>query len=127
LLADVKAVPRRFAELIKAGAYTGRSVELSRLTSQRTGKRYDLVVSGLAWLGDKLPAVQTLDDVVALYEGQTELVRAYQLDAVDAIEAELATVFPHYEPRAHDAGSERNLEAQLEEAFPGYEPRQEVA
>jgi hypothetical protein len=38
-------------------------------------------VTGLAWLGAKLPAVQTLDDVVALYE-RAELdppdnVRAY--------------------------------------------------
>jgi hypothetical protein len=80
LLADVKDVPRKFAELVRARAFTGRSVELSKITSQRTGRRYPLVVSALAWLGDKLPAVRTLDDVHALYEGEAELVRAYQLD-----------------------------------------------
>ena len=68
LVADVVNVPRRFAELVKARAYHARSVELSRFTSQRTGRRYDLVVSGLAWLGGKLPAVRTLEDVVALYD-----------------------------------------------------------
>lgn len=79
LVADLKDVPRKFAELVRARAFTGRSVELSKITSQRTGRRYPLVVSALAWLGDKLPAVRTLDDVHALYEGHAELVRAYQL------------------------------------------------
>lgn len=69
-LADVKRVPRRFAELIRAGAWRKRSAELSKITSQKTGKTYDYVVTGLAWLGDRLPAVRTLDDVVALYEGE---------------------------------------------------------
>lgn len=81
LVADVKDVPRRFAELIDSKAYSSRSVELSRVTSQRTGKRYPLVVSALAWLGDRLPAVRTLDDVHALYEGDVEIIRAYELDA----------------------------------------------
>lgn len=74
LLADVKSVPRRFAELVKARAYRTRSVELSRVTSQRDGRRFEHVVTGLAWLGGRLPAVRTLADVVALYEhdGVTE-------------------------------------------------------
>jgi hypothetical protein len=81
LLADVRRVPRKFADLIDAGAYRSRSVELSKVTSQRTGRTYDWVVSGLAWLGGKLPAVRTLDDVVALYHGgSVELRRAYSLD-----------------------------------------------
>lgn len=81
LLADVRDVPRRFADLVRARAYDGRSVELSRFESQRTGKRYDLVVSALAWLGDTLPAVRTLDDVVGLYaDGRVELLRMYELD-----------------------------------------------
>lgn len=80
LLADVKDVPRRFAELVNARAYHARSVELSRVTSQRTGARYPLVVSALAWLGAKMPAVRTLDDVHALYESNVDLVlvRAYE-------------------------------------------------
>lgn len=50
LLADVKHVPRKFAELVKAGAYRTRSVKLSRVTSQQTGRRFENVVTarGLA-------------------------------------------------------------------------------
>ena len=69
LLADVKKVPKKLGELIRSGAYRARSVELSKVTSQETGKTYEWVVTGLAWLGARLPAVRTLDDVVALYEG----------------------------------------------------------
>lgn len=70
IIADIKRVPAKFGDLVKTGAFRTRSSELSRITSQKTGKTYDYVVSGLAWLGDKLPAVQTLDDVVALYEAE---------------------------------------------------------
>jgi hypothetical protein len=87
LVADIKGVPRRFADLVRSGAYSSRSVELSRMTSQRTGKKFDFVVTGLAWLGDKLPAVRTLDDVHALYEGNAELVRAYELSTPESGEA----------------------------------------
>jgi hypothetical protein len=67
---DGKDVPAQFAQLIKAKAYRKRSVELSKITSQATQKTYDFVVSGVAWLGAKLPAVQTLQDIVALYEAE---------------------------------------------------------
>lgn len=78
LLADLKAVPKTFAELVKSGAWRTRSVELSKVTSQKTEKVYDWVVTGLAWLGAKLPAVRTLDDVVALYAGNgVELKRVF--------------------------------------------------
>lgn len=80
LVMDAKAVPKKFAALIESGAYRTRSVELSRVTSQATQKVYDWVVTGLAWLGAKLPAVQTLDDVYALYE-------ARQLDKPDDVRA----------------------------------------
>lgn len=81
LVMDAKAVPHKFSQLVDVGAYRTRSVELSRITDQVTQKTYDWVVTGLAWLGAKLPAVQTLDDVVALYEraelDPPEDVRAY--------------------------------------------------
>lgn len=70
LLADVKSVPKKVAQLIKAKAYSKRSAELGKVTSQKTGKTYDWVVTGLAWLGGKMPAVRTLDDVVAQYEAE---------------------------------------------------------
>lgn len=68
LLADIMAVPKKLSELLETGAWRTRSVELAKVTSQSTGKVYDWVVTGLAWLGGKMPAVRTLDDVVALYE-----------------------------------------------------------
>jgi hypothetical protein len=68
LLCDIKAVPKKAAGLFESGAWRTRSVELSKVTSQTTGKVYDWVVTGLAWLGAKLPAVRTLDDIIALYE-----------------------------------------------------------
>jgi hypothetical protein len=79
LLADLKAVPKKLAALIKAGAFRTRSVEISRLTSQTDKKKYE-VISGLAWLGAKAPAVRTLNDIIALYsEGQSEPAAALML------------------------------------------------
>lgn len=75
LLADVRKVPAKLAKVIRAGGYRTRSVELSKITSQKTGKTFEWVVTGLTWLGGKLPAVRTLDDVVALYDGADIAVR----------------------------------------------------
>lgn len=82
LLADVKRVPKKLSKLIKAGAYRTRSVELSKIKSQTTGKTYEWVVTGMAWLGGKLPAVRSLDDAVKLYDGNPEPLRVYS-DALD--------------------------------------------
>lgn len=84
LIGDLRRVPAKVANLVKAGALRTRSAELSKITSQRTGKTYDYVVSGLAWLGDKLPAVQTLEDVVALYSGDAGAVQRYVVFEPDA-------------------------------------------
>jgi len=75
LFADVKDVPAKFADLLTAKAYSSRSVELSRVESQEIKvdgkpKVFEWVVSGLAWLGAKLPAVRTLDEITALYEAE---------------------------------------------------------
>jgi hypothetical protein len=80
LLADVKRVPERLAELIKVGAYRARSAELSKVTSQKTGKTYDWALSGLAFLGGRVPAVKTLDDIVALYEGDADAELRYVVE-----------------------------------------------
>jgi hypothetical protein len=67
LLADVKQVPAKLGQILASGGYRTRSVELSRVTSQVSGETYDGVVTGLAWLGAKAPAVRTLDDIWNLY------------------------------------------------------------
>ena len=78
LVMDARKVPKAFSQLIDVGAYRKRSGEMlgkalplgevSSFTSQASQKTYKWVVTGLAWLGAKLPAVQTLQDVIALYE-----------------------------------------------------------
>lgn len=77
LLADVRKVPKLVKDLIEVGAYRTRSVELSKVTSQVSGKTYEWVVTGLAWLGGKMPAVKTLGDVVALYAGDAPTLRVF--------------------------------------------------
>jgi hypothetical protein len=73
LLADLKRVPKKLASLIDAGAFRKRSVELGTVRSQsKGGEQLGPVVTGLAWLGAKAPAVRTLDDVVALYAEQDD-------------------------------------------------------
>ena len=73
LLADLRDVPKKLAQLVTSGAFASRSCELNGpATSQRTGKTYGTIVSGLALLGAKLPAVRTLDDIVALYSADAD-------------------------------------------------------
>lgn len=67
LKADLRRVPKKLAGIIRAGGFRTRSVEMQRYTSPSTGKTYDWVITGLALLGAKAPAVRTLDDIVALY------------------------------------------------------------
>src|SRR5438128_5059607 len=40
LLADVKAVPKKFADLIQAGSFRTRSPEVGAFRSQKSGKTY---------------------------------------------------------------------------------------
>ena len=82
LVADIADVPRKIADLVKAKAYRTRSSELSSVKSQRNGKSYPWVVSGLAWLGGKMPAVRTLDEVHALYAGDEAERRFLQVDEI---------------------------------------------
>jgi len=71
LVGDLRRVPSKLGALFNAGAFRTRSVELRSITSQRDGSKSGPVVSALAWLGAKAPAVRSLDDVVALYDDQT--------------------------------------------------------
>ena len=67
LLADIKDVPEKFADLIKAGAYRKRSVEFLPTYTDRTGRAREWVLTGLAWLGARRPAVSGLADVHRMY------------------------------------------------------------
>lgn len=74
LYADIVKVPGKLAKLFEAGAFRTRSVELSKVTAQGDDGEtvYENVVTGLAWLGAKAPAVRTLDDIFAYYADTTE-------------------------------------------------------
>jgi hypothetical protein len=103
LLTDLKAVPAKLAQVVKSGAFPGRSVELvGPVKSQRDGRVFGAVVSALALLGAKAPAVRTLDDVIALYSTDGEPTREVRgldgkvhvlpLSEADAMEGALANV-----------------------------------
>lgn len=67
LLGDLEKVPAAIADLMSAGAYRTRSAELMP-NLDVAGETYPLVFTGLALLGEDLPAVQGLADITALYQ-----------------------------------------------------------
>lgn len=96
LLADAKSVPRKIADLMKSRAFRSRSVEMAKVTEQTTdgaGKEYPSVVTALALLGAKAPAVRTLDDILAWYGERgsaTTLLLSDEEAAEDDVEREYA-------------------------------------
>lgn len=69
LVADVKKVPKKLAALVKAGAWPGRSVELRNIEGTSAtvkGKKWR-VIDALSLLGEKAPAIRTLDDWLAYF------------------------------------------------------------
>lgn len=66
LVADITHVPRQVAELIRAGGYRKVSSEIW-FDADVGGQKYPRVLAAVALLGEELPAVSTLGDVVALY------------------------------------------------------------
>jgi len=68
LFADLAGVPKKVYELIRAGGYKKRSLEvLHNYRDEATGRVYGHVAAGLALLGARLPAIGSLDDIRALY------------------------------------------------------------
>ncbi|HOY61788.1 MAG: hypothetical protein BWY28_01973 [bacterium ADurb.Bin236] len=68
LLADLVGVPAKVYDLIRAGAYRKRSLEvLHGYRDEATGATHKHVATGLALLGAALPAIGSLADIGALY------------------------------------------------------------
>jgi hypothetical protein len=68
VMADVARVPAKIAALIKAKAYGNISSEIWRSFGKApNGKSYKHVLKAIAFLGEEIPAVATLDDIVSLY------------------------------------------------------------
>ncbi|MDD4985108.1 MAG: phage protease [Dehalococcoidales bacterium] len=69
LVADLKDVPKKIAELMQAGAYKKRSAEFYR-NYEIGGRKYPIVLKALALLGADIPAVKTISDIKALYTSE---------------------------------------------------------
>jgi len=69
ILVNIKEVPKVLYQLIKNGAYKRISSELLYgYTEPSTKKKYNKVLSAIAFLGADLPAVTNLKDIAALYD-----------------------------------------------------------
>ena len=69
ILVNIKEVPKVLYQLIKNGAYKRISSEiLDGYTEPSTKKKYNKVLSAIAFLGADLPAVTNLKDIAALYD-----------------------------------------------------------
>src|SRR6266508_322302 len=66
LVADLTRVPEKVKTVIELGAYRTVSAEIFDRV-QLLGKTYKNVLAAFAFLGGEIPAVGTLDDVIALY------------------------------------------------------------
>lgn len=66
LVADFMKVPEKIAAIIKGGGLRKRSIEAMR-NVELAGQRFKFVLTGVALLGEELPAVDSLDDIAALY------------------------------------------------------------
>jgi len=68
ILVDISDVPQKLYELISKGAYKRISSEiLWDYTEPSTKRKYNKVLSAIAFLGADLPAVTNLEDIAALY------------------------------------------------------------
>lgn len=69
ILADVAKVPEKLSDLIEAGGYRKISCEFWKTFGKvgGKGKSYGPVLTAIAFLGEELPAVSTIADVLALF------------------------------------------------------------
>tara|TARA_Y100000310_G_scaffold333905_2_gene412435 strand:+ start:8639 stop:9892 length:1254 start_codon:yes stop_codon:yes gene_type:complete len=102
LVADFKRVPDKIAGLIASGGLRKRSIEAIR-NGEFLGRRWPMVLTGVALLGEDLPAVDSLDDIAKLYaatglelptksEGAEVLILAIQQDDVESIIKDLESL-----------------------------------
>ena len=69
LVASITNVPKKIAQLIEARAYKKISSEIYN-DYEIGGKKYNLVLKAASLLGADIPAVKTLNDIVALYSDE---------------------------------------------------------
>lgn len=84
LMGDFTKVPRKVADLIKAGAYNRVSAEVFwNYRDESTNKTYPRVLKSVAFLGADVPAITSLKEIEALYEKKADdaqEVRVYSME-----------------------------------------------
>jgi len=106
LLADLTRVPRRFADLIKKGAYSRISSEIFWNYADQ-GKKFPRVLRSIAFLGADIPALTNLKEIEALYsldEASNRIdceTRIYTVE-VTAPPSPPPTVSAYRDPTSHD-------------------------
>lgn len=85
LYGDVVGMPSKL-EAVAPTAYRRRSVEIAWGVKAASGKAYRAVLTGLALLGVKPPAVKGLADVLALYSDVTDATGITAVEIVDGID-----------------------------------------
>ena len=84
LYADIKDIPKTVYELMKTNAYKKRSAEIFYGFKDGAGRLLNNVFAGVALLGAELPALNTLEDIVALYDlkgdGQMTKVAVFEIE-----------------------------------------------
>lgn len=79
LFADLTKVPRRFADLIRAGSYKRVSSEIYwNYRDDAKDKTFPRVLKSVAFLGADIPALTNLNAIEALFHKKGERIFAYQ-------------------------------------------------
>lgn len=123
LIGDFIKVPDAIATLIENGSYRSRSVELSP-DFEVGGKTYKWLLTGVALLGGRLPAVNGLADILKLYEAD-EKSNVFLFEG-DDFEAELQNIFDRLESvikHRQGAPHVRALQAALRNAIKAHTQR----
>ena len=70
LVADFFEVPKRVAEIIRLGSFSGKSAEIYNPYIDRNGKEIGKALRAVAIMGADVPAVKGLDDIKVLYNDE---------------------------------------------------------
>jgi len=89
IVADFKKIPKKIYDLVDVGAYRTVSSEFWK-NATINGKKYAYIFKGLAFLGAELPGVDTVDDIINMYEvdDKTE-VKIYEVEVKNETKPEV--------------------------------------
>lgn len=76
LMADFVDIPEKIYEILQKGAYKKVSAEIY-WNIDVAGKEYSRLLAGVALLGADMPAVQTLNDILAMYAIKFDVKKLY--------------------------------------------------